>query len=45
MKFGKLLYLLAVVCCLASCSLENEDVLFKEPFTQWGLRKVQSNRI
>jgi len=39
MKFGKLLYLLAVVCCLASCSLENEDVLFKEPFTQWGASK------
>jgi len=33
------LYLLAVVCCLASCSLENEDVLFKEPFTQWGASK------
>ena len=39
MKFGKSLYLLAVVCCLASCSLENEDILFKEPFTQWGASK------
>ena len=38
MNFKKLLPLLAIVCSLAACGLEEDGgALFKEPCAQWGL--------